>query len=175
MQPFTPLFERLCSEPARALNPALLAGFQALADSPQIRRSHYFGGRYENIYIQPEQLPAYAELLAIARQHAAPLLKTTPDRLRVGGWFNAMLPGQVTTLHSHDDDDEVLSAVYYVDVSADCGDLVLMARDGMIRVAPEAGCFVFFSPSLPHEVSENRGNGLRLSIGMNFGYRGDDD
>jgi hypothetical protein len=175
MKPFTPLFERLCSEPAKALNPSLLAGFQALADSPQSRRSHYFGGRYENIYIHPEQLPAYAELLTIARQHAARLLSCSADRLKVGGWFNAMASGQVTTLHSHDDDDEVLSAVYYVDVPVNSGELVLMAADGMVRIEPEAGSFVFFSPRMPHEVTENCSDGLRLSIGMNFGYEGNCD
>lgn len=175
MQPFTPLFERHSSEPAKALNPALLSGFQALADSPQCRRSHYFGGRYENIYISPEQLPAYAELLAIARQHAARLLGCSADRLKVGGWFNAMGPGQVTTLHSHDDDDEVLSAVYYVDVPANSGELVLMAAEGMVRIEPEVGSFVFFSPRIAHEVTENHSDGLRLSIGMNFGYTGNCD
>lgn len=158
-----------------ALNKALSAGFTALADAPQSRRSHYFGGRYENIYISPEQLPAFGELLQIARGHAADLLATTADRLKTGGWFNAMEPGQQTTLHSHDDDDEVLSAVYYITVPENSGELVLRPAEGPIHVSPAEGSFVFFSPSIPHEVTPNKGNSLRLSIGMNFGYIDDQE
>lgn len=168
------LYHQVNSASACALNGALLAGYQQLADSPEVRRSHYFAGRYENIYITPGQLPAYAELLEIARGHAAQILCVAPGKIKVGGWFNAMAGGQSTTLHSHDDDDEVLSGVYYVDVPANSGDLLLCpAGAEPVRIEPVPGNFVFFSPSLPHEVSENKSAALRLSVGMNFGYAAD--
>ena len=164
------LYKRIHSEAAARLNTALLKGFEQFAGAPETRRSHYFSGRYENIYISAEQLPAYAELLGIAREHAAAILGTSPQKLKAGGWFNAMGPGQATLMHSHDDNDEVLSAVYYVTAPDNSGVLVLMGDEGPVKVSPEAGSFVFFDAALDHEVSENRSDGLRLSIGMNFGY-----
>lgn len=164
------LYQCIPSAPAAALNKALLAGYAALANATETRSSHYFAGRYENVYISPGQLPAYAELLCIARELAADILGTQAKCLKVGGWFNAMGPGQATVMHSHDDTDEVLSAVYYVEVPPNSGDLVLMAEQRPVIVSPQVGSFVFFSPHLQHEVTENRSSGLRLSIGMNVGY-----
>jgi len=173
MTPLFGLYKRIHSPAAEALNKALIAGFEAFADAPGTRKSHYFSGRYENIYISAEQLPAYAELLSIARGQAAEMLAVKTEKLRAGGWFNAMGPGQSTTLHRHDDDDEVLSCVYYIDVPANSGELVLLGEQGPVTVQPEVGSFVFFAPNLEHEVTENRSEQLRLSIGMNFGYVGD--
>lgn len=170
MAAFPDLYNRIHSTAAEVLNASLMEGFDALADAPETRRSHYFSGRYENIYISGEQLPAYAELLTIARGHAATILGTQPDKLKAGGWFNAMGPGHETLMHSHDDDDEVLSAVYYVQVPPNSGELVLMGDQGPIRVSPEVGHFVFFSSGLDHEVTKNCSDALRLSIGINFGY-----
>ena len=173
MNPISGLYKRIHSSAAASLNKPLIAGFELLANAPETRRSHYFSGRYENIYISKGQLPAYAELLEIARELAAGLLETEPSRLKAGGWFNAMGPGQATVMHRHDDDDEVLSGVYYVDVPANSGELVLVGEQGPVIVKPEAGSFVFFAAGLDHEVTENRSDRLRLSIGMNFGYATD--
>ena len=164
------LYQCIPSKAAETLNKALLTGYLALANAPETRSSHYFAGRYENVYIGPTQLPAYAELLRIARELAADILATETGCLKVGGWFNAMQPGQATVMHSHDDADEVLSAVYYVEVPPGSGDLVLMAEQHPVIVSPQVGSFVFFSPHLQHEVTANCSSGLRLSIGMNVGY-----
>lgn len=155
---------------ALALNPALRACFEALRDAPTTRHSHYFGGRYENTYIDPAACPAFAELLQIAREHAAKILEKSESDLKVGGWFNAMRPGASTTLHSHDDDQELLSCVYYIEVAPGCGDLLLHYPDNSVTITPEAGMFVFFPPDLPHEVSPNHSRIERLSVGINVGY-----
>lgn len=153
-----------------AFNTALLQGFQRCQDAPGTRRSHYFGGRYENIYITREDVPEFGELLDIAREHAAIMLELPVNKLKVGGWFNAMQPGHTTTLHSHDDDGELLSCVYYVDVPAESGQLVLHYPHDTITISPESGMFVFFPPDLPHEVTVNRSHRQRLSIGINIGH-----
>ena len=71
----------------------------------------------------------------------------------------------------HDEDDELVSGVYYVQVPRDTGELLLTHGDVSTRVQPVAGQFVFFAPDVLHEVTENRSTETRLSIGMNFGIR----
>lgn len=91
------------------------------------------------------------------------------ERLQAGCWLNAMPPGSVTLLHSHDDDDELLSGVYYIQVPDRAGRLVLHHAGGRVTVEPEAGKFVFFDPAIPHEVTRNESAQTRLSLGFNFG------
>ena len=91
------------------------------------------------------------------------------EPVRVGFWFNAMQPGQVTGAHTHDDDDECLSAVYYIFAPDNSGDLILHAEEGLFSLKPEAGRFVFFPPSMLHEVTDNQSDEFRLSVGINFG------
>ncbi len=55
-----------------------------------------------------------------------------------------MQSGAHTTLHSHDDDDEILSAVYYVQVPENSGELIIHAEKGPIHHTPHEGQRVFF-------------------------------
>ena len=146
----------------------VIAGFRAQRDAPETRKTHLFGGRYENIYIARERIPALAPILDTATAAAATIVSATAP-LRAGFWFNEMQPGYETTLHTHDDDDELLSGVFYLTVPEGSGDL-LLGRPGEQRaIPPLVSSFVFFSPQLPHAVGKNRSDALRLSIGMNFG------
>lgn len=158
-------------EGASTVNPAVAEGYARWADDPSTRRSHPFGGRYENVYIGADRIPALGPVLDQARRLAAEVCGVPAEHLAVGHWFNAMGPGQRTLPHTHDDHDELLSGVYYVEVPPESGDLVV--EDGHCRttVSPRAGVFVFFAPDLLHEVTENRSGAPRLSIGMNFGVR----
>ncbi|WP_457676603.1 putative 2OG-Fe(II) oxygenase [Thiolapillus sp.] len=151
-----------------SLNAGILRDFQACRHAPD-RQTHFFHGRYENLYIDIRRMPSVRALLDIATGHAARILGMDPGQLRCGFWFNLMEPGQVTSLHSHDEDDELLSCVYYVDVPASSGELVLLLEDGEKRLKPENGMFVFFPPWLEHEVSRHEGGRSRLSLAINFG------
>jgi len=156
---------------AAPINQAIVTAYQGLRDDPELQRSHYFAGRYENIYIPAARMPALRPVLAAARCAAADYLQQPQDGLSVGYWFNEMAPGQVTQPHCHDESDELASAVYYVRVPQDCGDLVLTRAGVETRIAAAAGRFIVFPPDLVHKVTENRSTGMRLSIGMNFGVR----
>ena len=152
---------------ATAINDPLIAAFEREKDAPNVRRSHFFSGRYENIYIPLQRLP---ELLAVSEfvlAAASRILRL--DRLHHGFWFNEMQPGHRTTLHSHEEDDELLSAVYYLKCSENSGRLILHDEDARIMVTPRPGLLVLFPPDLPHEVEENTGQETRLSIAFNFG------
>jgi 2OG-Fe(II) oxygenase superfamily len=157
---------------AADINPAIVNGFEALREDTGLERSHWFGGRYENIYVPEARLPALKPVLAAARRGAADYLGRPDLDLAVGFWLNAMGPGQVTLAHRHDEDDELVSGVYYVQVPENSGELVLTQGAVTTRVTPVAGQFVFFPPNILHEVTVNRSDETRLSIGMNFGIRG---
>jgi len=154
---------------ADTVNRALREGFARWAGHPETRRTHYFGGRYENVYVGPDRIPELVELLTAARRLAGEALGVPADTLQVGFWFNAMGPGERTLPHTHDDADELLSGVYYIDVPTESGELVIHDRHARATVTPRPGMLVLFPPDLLHEVSENRSGGPRLSVGMNFG------
>jgi len=158
------------SRQADELNNALLQGFHLHAQDTDIRRTHLFNGRYENIYLNSEHVPELDQLLAEAGAFANQILGI--DGLHAGCWFNHMPPGAITTLHSHDDGDELLSAVYYVSTPPNSGDLIIYERQRKFRITPQQGMFVFFAPDVRHEVSENLSEADRLSIAINFGKPG---
>lgn len=157
------------SSKADVINKTLLDGFLKHQHDADIKRSHLFNGRYENLYLTPAHIPELHDLLDEACDHASRILGK--GDLQAGCWFNYMPPGAVTTVHSHDDDDELLSAVYYVSVPADSGKLIIHEGDEQHIITPQQGMFVFFAPDVVHEVSENMSSHDRLSIAINFGRR----
>lgn len=154
---------------AEGLNRQILAGFLALGPDGFDLRSHLIAGRYENLYVDRGRIPGLEPILSQAMACAGHLLGRAEGALRCGFWFNAAGPGQSTSEHTHDENDELLSAVYYVDAPEGSGDLVLYDGPLTIRVSPEAGVLLFFPPDLPHAVEPNRSGRIRLSIGINFG------
>ena len=158
---------------AERINRELLANFLAHYQDEDVKRTHLFNERYENIYLGNKQVPQLATILEHATTHAAAI--SGNHSLRAGGWFNYMPPGAVTTAHRHDDDDEILSAVYYVSVPENSGKLLIHQAGDNISITPEAGMFVFFAPDVVHEVSENKSTEARLSIGINIGPAYEDD
>jgi len=156
---------------AQGINDAVWSQYQSVRDDPDLRRTHHFEGRYENIYVGEEQMPALKPVLQVARLGAARFLHQKDICLSVGFWINDMGPGHVTVPHTHDEDDELVSAVYYVRVPENSGDLVLTRGAASTRITARQGMFVFFAPDVMHEVTANKSTATRLSIGMNFGIR----
>ena len=154
---------------AEELNSEIMQGYQQLREKDLLRRSHFFGGRYENLYFERERIPAIGRVITHAELHARHILQQPEALIRCGFWLNEMGPGHVTTEHHHDDNDELLSGVYYVQVPQNSGELII--RENHIRtvITPQAGMFVFFAPTVLHAVSVNASQQIRLSIGMNFG------
>ncbi len=148
-----------------SLNARLYDGFMRRHDDNDVRKTHLFNGRYENIYLTEQHVPALAELSARVRELAVDILQRR--HFRLGCWFNYMPPQAVTTRHNHDDGFELLSAVYYVRVPENSGELVLHG-DTVQRVKPEEGRLVFFPPALDHEVTRNNSDQGRLSIAFNI-------
>lgn len=133
------------------------------------QRSHFFHGRYENLYLNADELPGLQPVLETALLKSAELLQLPVDELKLGFWLNIMHKGDVTTLHSHDDDDELLSAVYYVQVPDNAGVFKLHHEGVAKAIEPVASRFMFFDPAIAHEVSVHGNDIPRISIGINIG------
>lgn len=151
------------------INKQLVDGLDTYINDSTTRKSHEFFGRYENIYIDNDKIPALSFITDSAISQCAQILGCSTNELKAGLWFNVMNPGDKTTLHRHDDYDELLSAVYYVQVAENSGTLHLKKQPIDIQVTPKQGMFVFFSPDMPHEVSENLSPHCRISLGINIG------
>ena len=152
-----------------AINQAILRGYLSCREQDFSRRSHFFHGRYENLYLDRNRIPAVAQVLDQAEYFAQVLLDRPRETLRSGFWINDMGPGEQTTEHNHDDLDELLSGVYYVQTPPDCGDLIIVEGKARTQITPQAGMFIFFLPTVTHAVGINRSGQRRISIGMNFG------
>jgi hypothetical protein len=154
---------------AKALNGPLAAAFEQLGEADFSRRSHFIEGRFENLYLGRDRLPGLDSLLAFAADAGAERLGPDCPPLRCGFWLNAMPPGSSTSRHSHAENDELLSGVYYVTAPADSGDLCFQDGPFGIRVTPAPGLLLLFPPELVHWVEPHRGDGLRLSVAFNLG------
>jgi len=150
------------------INKSIYANYLQLQNSEFEKQSHFFHGRYENIYINEQLIPELKQVLEKIKAHIGNLIQQEPDQFKFGFWLNAMEPGHVTTRHNHDDDDESISGVYYIHVPENSGKLRLFS-DKTVEISPEEGCMVLFSPRLDHDVSINNSKELRLSIGFNAG------
>ena len=157
------------------INQQLLEGLDLYINDETTRKSHEFFGRYENIYISSEKIPTISSILHAAKKFSAEILNCSDSDLKAGLWFNVMNPGDKTTMHKHDDDDELLSAVYYVKVAENSGMLHLEKSPINALVTPEEGMFVFFPPNMPHDVTENLSGQSRVSLGINIGPVNPDD
>jgi len=146
---------------------AVSTAFEREKDADDIERTHMFAGRFENIYIPRQRLPELTGPIEFVLAAASRILHK--NRLRLGFWFNEMRPGHHTSLHSHEEDDELLSAVCYLLCPENSGRLILHDDEARIVVTPRPGLVVLFPPDLPHEVEENASRGTRLSLAFNFG------
>ena len=157
------------SEILAQLNPVLLEQFLENYQRDDVERTHLFNGRYENTYLNKQHIAELSELEAEAKKFAMQILGT--PYIDMGYWFNHMPAGAVTTAHRHDDDDEMLSAAYYISVPKNSGDIIIQTKNEPMRITPSEGSFIFFKPNMVHEVTENLSQENRLSIGINFGQR----
>ena len=160
--------EFILAEPDK-LNASLYQRFMELSGTDRIRESHHFAGRFENTYIEEADIPDIATVLDVVKQQAGKLLGIPVEKLKAGFWFNAMEAGHRTTLHHHDENDELLSAVYYIRVPENSGELILHDAGKQVSIQPQEGKLVVFAPGVLHEVTAHLGSGLRLSVAMNVG------
>jgi hypothetical protein len=169
---------------AEAINAPLAGAFAALGPEDFERRSHFIDGRFENLYLNRAGLPGLDAVLSWAEEQARTILtdpggafplpqefaRPPPDApLHCGFWLNAMEPGQHTSRHSHAENDELVSGVYYVEVPPKSGAIRFHDDPFEVRVVPTSGLMLLFPPTLVHAVERNLSRARRLSIAFNLG------
>lgn len=154
---------------AEKINAIILQAYQQLRPADFTKRSHHFNGRYENLYLPREKIFGMNLILQQATEFASQIIGDDRPSIRSGFWINDMGPLATTTEHDHDEDDELLSGVYYVKVPQNSGNLVIIDQYSRTEVQPQEGMFVFFAPDVLHAVTTNLSQSHRISIGMNFG------
>lgn len=165
MDLYTKIFSQACLD----VNKKISEKYKQLSDDDFKEKTHLFNGRYENLYLEVNKIPELEIIVGTALEQAASILKLEKENLTSGFWLNEMNAGDVTTAHTHDDDDELLSCVYYIKVPDDSGNLIITANNKRYTITAEEGYFVFFSPDTLHEVSKSNSAQSRLSIAFNFG------
>lgn len=163
------LYTNIFNQDCFSLNQQISEKYLQLDDDDFKEKTHLFNGRYENIYIDVIKIPELEVVVNAALEYAATILNMSKEKLASGFWLNEMNDSDITTAHTHDDDDELLSCVYYIKVPNKSGDLIITEKSQKITITPKEGEFIFFSPSTLHEVSENKSGDSRLSIAFNFG------
>lgn len=176
------IYHQITSSNSPEINAQIESGFLKHHNDPDIRKTHLFEGRYENIYLNVQHIPVLQSLIDEAITLAEEILaeeiragrRPGINNLRAGYWFNYMPPGATTTLHTHDDDDELLSCVYYINVPENSGNLIIYddtdkTSPNKIEIKSRTGDFIFFKPNIRHEVTRNNSSEFRLSIAFNFG------
>ncbi|MGD8926161.1 MAG: hypothetical protein PVG20_04895 [Thioalkalispiraceae bacterium] len=143
-----------------------------LLDDPETRMTHFFNGRYENIYIDREKIPGIKLILQMIKQEAANLLQLEEKELQLGFWINFMQKDDVTLPHCHDDDDELLSGTYYLQMPEHSGALKIKLENHLSEtIQPVEATLTCFHPSVEHEVTQHQSPVPRISIGFNIGRK----
>jgi hypothetical protein len=68
------IFQKIPSTAAAQVNSEILDGFFRQKDNKDVRKTHLFGGRYENIYLDEKHIPQLEELMGEAVLHAEQIL-----------------------------------------------------------------------------------------------------
>jgi len=159
----------ICHE-CKPLHAKIIEQFYKLLEDPATHKSHFFNGRYENIYIAKSLLPEIEPILNTILEESAKLLRCDKSELKIGFWFNLMQKDEVTLAHNHDDDDEIISGTYYLQAPEQAGVLSIKLADQIIStIEPKDAGLSFFHPALEHEVSRHGSPVPRISIGFNIG------
>ncbi len=161
----------ICHE-CKPLHAEIIGQIYKQLEDPDTHKSHFFNGRYENIYINKTNLPAIEPVLNTILEEAAKLLECDKSDLRLGFWINLMQKDDVTIAHSHDDDDEMISGTYYLQTPKQSGVLSIKLTEQTIStIEPNEASLIFFHPALEHEVSQHQSPIPRISIGFNIGSK----
>ena len=163
------VIRKITDKKCQSINSQLAENILNLTDEQIVRKTHFFAGRYENIYVDVNTFSELKTLVERAKQLAAEVLERDIDTLKIGFWINIMQQGHTTSLHCHEDADELLSGVYYVMAPENSGQFIYHLDGEKHSLAPEEGSFLFFSPSLLHEVTEHLSEQPRISIAFNVG------
>ena len=89
-----------------------------------------------------------------------------PDYSIYDGWFNISGPGTYNCWHRHIKNQ--LSAVVYIQVPDNSGEIEFQEGREFLKIQPYVGKVVAFPSDLMHRVLENKSDDLRISAAFNL-------
>jgi len=136
--------------------------------------SHFIQKRWENIYVNPMNVPAVLPFLSYAAATASKFYQQSliiPHELlgfnQNEFWFNSAKAGESTRLHNHNS-EATISGVFYLQVPENSGNLFFQnGKNHALEIPAEKGKLVLFPAGLNHSVPENRSRAKRISLSFN--------
>ena len=142
--------------------------------------THYINNRWENIYLNPQDIPAVLPLLSFALSTALDIFRdilkphqtlVIPHELlgyeKNEFWFNAASNGESTRIHNHIE-HAIVSGIFYLQVPENSANLYFKnGKKNELEIKPETGMMVFFPSELDHYVPENQSSETRISLAFN--------
>ncbi len=152
--------------------------FQFHQNVASAQKSHKISGRWENLYLSIEDVPAARVPIRFARDLGKrelglssvilfePLAGSSDNRAPF--WFNQAEPGESTGLHDHAH-LSILSGVVYLLCEPNSGNL-FFRKEGEVdlEIMPSVGKLVLFEPWMAHGVRKNLSKKSRLSMAFNL-------
>ena len=123
--------------------------------------THFINNRWENIYINPQNIPSILPLLSEIHSIAIETFHTklAPHQTLViphellgyeknEFWFNSALPGESTGSHNHNG-KAIISGVYYLQVPEKSGNVIFIHENKEeLEIAAKPGKLIFFPSEL---------------------------
>ena len=142
--------------------------------------THFINNRWENIYINPQNIPSILPLLSEIHTIAIKTFYTQlaphqtlliPHELlgyeKNEFWFNSALPGESTGAHNHNG-KAIVSGVYYLQVPNKSGNVIFIHENKeKLEITAKREKLIFFPPELDHFVQENMSSETRISLSFN--------
>jgi len=136
--------------------------------------SHFIQKRWENIYVNPMNVPAVLPFLSYAAATASKFYQQSliiPHELlgfnKNECWFNSANTGESTRLHNHNSEAKI-SGVFYLQVPENSGNLFFQNdKNHALEIPAEKGKLVLFPAWLNHYVPENQSRAKRISLSFN--------
>lgn len=152
--------------------------FQFYENQSSVQKSHKINGRWENLYLDIDNVPSARIPIRFARDYANEILGVSsvilfnklPGSTEIHSpfWFNLAESGESTGLHDHAV-HSILSGVVYLSCEEKSGNLYFH-KDGEVDldIMPSVGKLVLFQPWMRHGVRANRSDFNRLSMAFNL-------
>ena len=150
-------------------------------NSEKYNYTHYINNRWENIYLNPKDIPTVLPLLSFAISTALELFQdmlkphqslVIPHELlgyeKNEFWFNAATNGESTGMHNHNE-NAIISGVIYLQIPENSANLFFKSgKNNELEIEVETGKVIFFPSELDHYVPENKSNEMRISLSFNL-------
>ena len=150
-------------------------------NSEKYNYTHYINNRWENIYLNPQDIPAVLPFLSFTISTALELYQDLlkphqtliiPHELlgyeKNEFWFNSATYRESTCIHNHNE-HAIISGVFYLRVPENSANIIFKSgNNNELEMEAETGKIILFPSELDHYVPENKSSETRISLSFNL-------